>query len=111
MDGWLNLSLAMEGYLRAPDGRVRYIPGLEAIARDTLRAGVRVRWGRPLGNGAGCSYCWTRRIILAPWLFEEEGWFIRDVWSHELAHCVVGPSHQRACAWQQARYGELVSGL
>jgi hypothetical protein len=70
-----------------------------------MLAGAQVSWASLPGSRSGCCLWKDKHIILAPWLFWCTPWFIRDVWSHELAHCVVGPSQERARAWQQLVYG------
>lgn len=104
----VDLSLAEEGYIRAADGRLRWVEGLGRIARDTARLGVRVNWGAPPEGKAGCSYLLAREIVLAQWVMDRPPAFVRDVWSHELGHCVVGPSCERARGWQQVMYGDLL---
>jgi hypothetical protein len=105
----IDLNYAVDGYLFGPGGcHVRLIHGLEPIARDTMLLKARVVWGALPGRELGISYCWSRVIVLANSLFDLEGWTIRSVWSHELAHCIVGQSHVRALAWQRAYYGDAV---
>ena len=104
----VDLELAAEGYLRSQDGRLRHIPGLERIARDTLYAGVRVTWGTPRNERAGCAYLLRRLIVLAPWVFDRPGYIVRDVWSHELGHCMVGRCCARARQWQEGSYGPML---
>jgi hypothetical protein len=98
----VDLDLAAGGYLRAPDGRIRQVPGLNCIARELVAEGIRVRWGTPRTGSAACTYLWSREILLATWLFDLSGEDIRDVWLHELGHCVVGRSCERVRQWQQA---------
>lgn len=101
----VDLSLALDGYLRSPDGRrTRHVLGLDRIARDTLSAGATVLWADTPNNNAGHCLCDAGVILLAPWLINCRPWFIRDVWSHELAHILVGPSQHRARLWQWLRY-------
>jgi hypothetical protein len=103
------MHLATGGYLQAPGRPPRYIPGLETLASDTLRAGVQVQWGMPEIGTFGCSYLWSRVIVLAPWIYECENWLVRWAWSHELAHCVSGrQSERQAHVWQWKHYGEIL---
>jgi len=104
----IDVALAAEGYLRSADGRLRHIPGLEVIARDTLHAGVRVTWGTPHNGKPGCAYFLRCVIVLAPWIFDRPGYVVRDVWSHELAHCMVGRCCSRARQWQEWSYGTIL---
>lgn len=104
----IDLDLACAGYLRWPDGKVQHIIGLDRIAQDTRRADVPACWASPLCMLPG-YYCEHRRcIMLAPWLYWCPPWFVRDVWTHELGHGIVGDSQDRARAWQARNYGELV---
>ena len=105
----VDVNLAAEGYLRSADGRLRHIPGLECIARDTLGADVRVTWGTPRNGKAGCTYLLRRLIVLAPWVFDRPGYVVRDVWAHELGHCMVGRCCARARHWQEWSYGASLS--
>jgi hypothetical protein len=108
----VDVALASMGYLRGPDGRLRHVPGLDQIARDTLRLGVDVAWGQPDRGEVGSARLWSGLIILAPRTFDGPGWALRDLWSHELAHCTTGSvSCARARAVQELVYGELLEPL
>jgi hypothetical protein len=101
-------NLAADGYLRAPDGRIQLVHGLDQIMRDVVRAGVSVVWASYACDRVGWFCHRTRRIVLAPWLFWCPGWFVRDVISHEFAHGVVRGPEETVRAWQRRTYGELV---
>jgi len=104
--GDIDLELAAGGYLRRPDGQIRQIPGLDRIAQATVAESIRVRWGTPRGGMPGCTYLWRREIVLALWLFDQPGEDVRDVWLHELGHCLVGRGCERAREWQRAWVAE-----
>ena len=106
---YIDLALAAGGYLRSLDGRMRQIPGLDRLARETQRQGFRIRWGKPAFGRAGCTYLWQREIVLAVMLFDHPGDAIRDVWSHELGHCARGRDCNRAREWQRAWQAEQMS--
>lgn len=106
----LDLTWLLLGYLWSADGtKITYVHGLEQIAYDIERFGASVWWADEREPRA--AYCrWReRRIVLAPWLHQADGWYVRYVLSEELAHSVVGPDEQRARLWQTERYGELVT--
>lgn len=103
----LDPSLLEAGYLTAPAGkpRPRHILSMDLIAQDAAAAGAVLYWQELPGGLPGACAVRERLILLAPWLWQYPPWFIRLVASEELAHCYVGPSEDRARAWQRARYG------
>jgi hypothetical protein len=98
----VDLELACDGYLSGLDGRLRYVPGLNRIAGEMAMRDIQVRWGTPVLGKPACTYVWSHEIVLATWLFDLPGEIIRDVWLHELGHCMVGGSCERAREWQEA---------
>lgn len=105
---WIDVQLVAMGYLVGPGGSPRHIPQLDQIARDTLDAGVRVRWGNPPWRRRACSYIWRREIVLAEGLFRCDGWHIRAAWSHELGHMVTCSRSDEKAGVFQKRYGVLL---
>lgn len=104
----IDLGLVAMGYLRSADGRWRHVPGLDVLARSAQQHGVRFVWGAPRGDRPGCAYVWRQEVVLAPRIFDGPGWAIRDVWAHELSHCLVGPCCRRARAWQEWCFQSVV---
>jgi hypothetical protein len=104
----IDLELLVMGYLRAVDGRTRRIHGLDAVARFTLLAGIRVFWGTPVRGGIACSYLHRRRVVLSPRVFRLEPHEVLDVWTHELGHIACGTRCGAARAWRDLVFGEVL---
>jgi hypothetical protein len=106
----VDLDHAADGHLVAADGRLNFVHGLDVIARDTIRAGVRIVWGQTPNGEPACSYLRSRVIVLSPALYDEEPIELKTSWSHELAHCVCGTRSERETwFWQLKHYGEWIS--
>jgi hypothetical protein len=104
----VDLELASAGYLKSVDGRLNWVRDLDVLARDTVAVGVSVLWVMRATSHTGW-YCYdTRTIWLAPWLFYAPAPLVKDVWSHELAHVVVGPEDEAARRWQYRVYRDVV---
>jgi hypothetical protein len=78
------------------------------LARDTVAAGVRVYWIMRASTRTGWYSHETRTIGLTPWLFYAPAPLLKDVWSHELSHAVVGPEDEQARQWQYRVYRDVV---
>ena len=105
---YFDLWKAAGNYLVSPDGRYRVIDGLEFVAWDIIRAGVRVRWGIVPNDKAACAYWWRKDVVLAPWLWDAEPMAILYCLTHELGHCVMRRSCDHCiCSWQMGRYQSM----
>jgi len=108
----IDLDFVACGYLLSPDStQFRHVPQLDRIAQDTQRAGIAVAWGIPRNGRRACAYLWRRLIVLHPLLYYSEGYTLREAWSHELGHFLVGRNEDRVQAWQFRCYGDLILPL
>lgn len=114
MDGRtkIDVALLLDGYLSGPDGGCRYVPGLAEIAELAKEAGARLYWDTNVvsdHDAVGYCYCWSRVILLAPWLYKAMPWFVKEVISHEIAHCFVGVSHEKVEEWQRVMTPDIAN--
>jgi hypothetical protein len=104
----IDLEWAVDGYLWAPSGdRLRWIPGVDRIARDTVLADARVVWRSLPGEELACSLPWRRLILLSPALYERSGCRVKRAWTHELGH-ILGHREAGVSSWSWATYGDLL---
>lgn len=102
----IDLWLAAGGYLRGPDGRLRYLADLDHIAASMREADLSVRWGATKGHAA-ISFYRLGEIVLAPRLFDASAELVISCLLHEAGHCMlISPSCRRARRWQDVMYGD-----